>query len=179
MKHQIEKISHRPPSTSHHISSNALVTAHLHYVVNLFFVQCIFWILHTCHAAIMTVLLKNLFTVHILIWHTQIRSQHYLWWQNSAFMDTARISAISALLYRCCGEEQRWILFPFDAHECNSNRSHPTNPQLLIPLWGDDTVCETKLHTQQVYVNNVTLTKVIQFSCSSTSVSIFFKIVTF
>ena len=50
--------------------------------------------------------------VHILIWHTQIRSQHYLWWQDSVFMDTARRSAFCASLRRCCGEEQRWIIIP-------------------------------------------------------------------
>ena len=78
---------------------------------------------------IMTVLLKNLFTVHILIWHTQIRSQLYLWWQNSAFMDTARRSATGALLHRCRGEEQRWIYIPIRCPWMQFEQVPPTPPK--------------------------------------------------
>ena len=82
----------------------------------------------------MTVLLKNLFTVHILIWHTQIRSQHYLWWQNSAFMDTARRSATSALLRRCCGEEQRWIYIPIRCPWMQFEQVPPNPPKQTQPI---------------------------------------------
>ena len=85
-----------------------------------------------CGISNMTVLLKNLFTVHILIWHTQIRSQHYLWWQNSAFMDTARRSATSALLRRCCGEEQRWIYIPI---RCPWMQFEQVSPPPQNPKW--------------------------------------------
>ena len=86
-----------------------------------------------CGISNMTVLLKNLFTVHILIWHTQIRSQHYLWWQNSAFMDTARRSATSALLRRCCGDEPRWIYIPIRCPWMQFEQVSPPPPQ--NPKW--------------------------------------------
>ena len=41
---------------------------------------------------IMIVLVKNLYTVHILIWLTQIRNHHHLWWRSTACLDTARRS---------------------------------------------------------------------------------------
>ena len=47
-------------------------------------------VLLACDRKDMTVLIKNLFTVHILIWQTQIRHQHYLWWRSEARLDTAR-----------------------------------------------------------------------------------------
>ena len=46
---------------------------------------------------IMTVLLKNLFTVHILIWHFQIRVNYNLWWRLKAHSDTARRSATCSI----------------------------------------------------------------------------------
>ena len=69
--------------------------------------------------------------VHILIWHTQIRSQHYLWWQDSVFMDTARRSAFCASLRRCCGEEQRWIIIPIRCPWIQFEQAPNPTPGLL------------------------------------------------
>ena len=77
--------------------------------------------------------------VHILIWHTQIRSQHYLWWQDSVFMDTARRSAFCASLRRCCGEEQRWIIIPIRCPWIQFEQVPPPPPTPkqtpTSPLW--------------------------------------------
>ena len=47
---------------------------------------------HGSNDKCMIVLVKNLYTVHILIWLTQIRNQHHLWWRSTAYLDTARRS---------------------------------------------------------------------------------------
>ena len=93
----------------------------------------------------MTVLLKNLFTVHIFIWQTQIRNQHYLWWRNKARPDTARrsMSLLSAkALWRRAALEIHSIPMPGCAlwtgptttttPPTQTNKpttQHPTSPQ--------------------------------------------------
>ena len=112
------------------ISIPSWCSTHLKFVRGSWFVPQEWEIVRSWKNLIMTVLLKNLFTVHILIWHTQIRSQHYLWWQDSAFMDTARRSATSALLHRCCGEEQRWIYIPIRCPWMQFEQVPPPKPKM-------------------------------------------------
>ena len=81
----------------------------------------------------MTVLLKNLFTVHILIWQTQIRNQHYLWWRIKARSDTARRSITIAFSNCIVAKSSVENSFPFNAWVCTLNRSPPTNKQPPTP----------------------------------------------
>ena len=51
----------------------------------------------------MIVLVKNLYTVHILIWLIQMRNPHHLWWRSKACSDIARRSTyvqICTMLWR-------------------------------------------------------------------------------
>ena len=76
----------------------------------------------------MTVLLKNLFTVHILIWQTQIRNQHYLWWRIKARSDTARRSITIAFSNCIVAKSSVGNSFPLNAWVCTLNRSPPNKP---------------------------------------------------
>ena len=87
----------------------------------------------------MTVLLKNLFTVHILIWQTQIRNQHYLWWRNKVCLDTARRSISMSLALGIVAKSSVGTFIPFNARVCTLNRypsPKPPNTTTNNPITG-------------------------------------------
>ena len=87
---------------------------------------------HSYFMRTMTVLIKNLFTVHILIWLTQIRHQHYLWWRSKARLDTARrMISVSALGIMAKSSVEN--SFPFNARVCTLNRQPPPNTTQTHP----------------------------------------------
>lgn len=61
------------------------------------------WVLVDHWINSMIVLVKNLYTVHILIWLIQMRNPHHLWWRSKACSDIARRSTyvqICTMLWR-------------------------------------------------------------------------------
>ena len=85
---------------------------------------------HDSNDKCMIVLVKNLYTVHILIWLTQIRNQHHLWWRSTAYLDTARRSTSRhhcQVLWRRAALRNHSLLTP----ECAfwAGPPYPQNPK--------------------------------------------------
>ena len=100
---------------------------------------------HDSNDKCMIVLVKNLYTVHILIWLTQIRNQHHLWWRSTAYLDTARRSTSRhhcQVLWRRAALRNHSLLTP----ECAFWAGPPT-PQTPKP---QNIPNPTHTYTQQI-----------------------------
>ena len=102
----------------------------------------------------MTVLIKNLFTVHILIWKTQISRIKHLWWQDEALLDTARRLAMEldcSVPWRRAALNTHSHSMPRSAvwtgtHPQTTNNPYTNKPHLCVDWFRKGHVCSYPSH---------------------------------